>query len=390
MTGSNQHRIDHFPAPQRDHVADLHDVVVLPRAAEGTASSAPPVVIGNVVPFARPRREPEDAAAAAVAADMPLPAAPSASRGRLKFVGFVAASLLAHTALYFVFNREPEPMASIGLEAISVEIVLGANMPAGPASSQGQSEAQSAPANDPEPKPADTETAKPDAAKDATPVEEARVVPPEPEEKPAETAAAPAETPPERVEPQPQSLAALPEPAPAPREPERAVAPPPEPAKPEIAPPPPRPEAKPKPVQKREVKPKAERDTKPKQEQPGPRARTASIDPAATGPRANAAGGVGAGRSQNDSNYRGLVAAHLARHKQYPAEARSRGDQGTGTVSFALDGGGRVTRVALGRGTGFATLDQELQAMVRRASPFPAPPDGRAMSFTVPVTFRFQ
>jgi hypothetical protein len=27
---------------------------------------------------------------------------------------------------------------------------------------------------------------------------------------------------------------------------------------------------------------------------------------------------------------------------------------------------------------------------VRRASPFPAPPDGRGMNFTVPVSFRIQ
>jgi protein TonB len=56
-------------------------------------------------------------------------------------------------------------------------------------------------------------------------------------------------------------------------------------------------------------------------------------------------------------------------------------------VNFSLDGGGRVTRVSLVRGTGSAILDQEATAMVRRASPFPAPPDGRAQNLTVPVNF---
>jgi len=32
-------------------------------------------------------------------------------------------------------------------------------------------------------------------------------------------------------------------------------------------------------------------------------------------------------------------------------------------------------------------LDQEILAMVRRASPFPAPPDGQPKSFTVPLNF---
>ena len=39
--------------------------------------------------------------------------------------------------------------------------------------------------------------------------------------------------------------------------------------------------------------------------------------------RRSAGSGRGAGRSSNDTNYRGLVSAHLARHKQYPADARS-------------------------------------------------------------------
>lgn len=107
-----------------------------------------------------------------------------------------------------------------------------------------------------------------------------------------------------------------------------------------------------------------------------------------TSPASAAAGGVGRGRSDASSNYRGMVAAHLARHKRFPADARSRGSQGSATVTFALDGGGRVTNVRLARGSGVASLDQEATAMVRRASPFPAPPGGRGMSFTVPVSFR--
>src|SRR5205085_2585289 len=102
------------------------------------------------------------------------------------------------------------------------------------------------------------------------------------------------------------------------------------------------------------------------------------------------ASGVGIGRAGTDSNYRGLVFAHLARHKQFPADARGRGEQGSATVTFSLDGGGRVTSVSLVRSTGFASLDQEAKAMVRRASPFPAPPDRHAVSFTAPATFRIQ
>ena len=101
-----------------------------------------------------------------------------------------------------------------------------------------------------------------------------------------------------------------------------------------------------------------------------------------------AANNVGVGRSDIDSNYAGIVSAHLRRHQQYPPDARSRGEQGTATVSFSLDGGGRVTSARLVRGSGIASIDQEVQAMVRRSSPFPPPPSGRGQSFTVPVSFR--
>ena len=100
------------------------------------------------------------------------------------------------------------------------------------------------------------------------------------------------------------------------------------------------------------------------------------------------ANNVGVGRSAIDSNYPGLVSAHLRRYQQYPSDARSRGDQGTATVSFSLDGSGRVTSARLARSSGIASIDGEVQAMVRRASPFPAPPGGRAQSFSVPVNFR--
>jgi protein TonB len=105
---------------------------------------------------------------------------------------------------------------------------------------------------------------------------------------------------------------------------------------------------------------------------------------------AAAPSGAGPGRSDAETNYRGIAAAHLARFKQFPAEARSRGEQGNSVVSFTIDGSGRVTRVALVRGTGIASLDQESQAMVRRASPFPAPPAGRPVSITAPVSFHLR
>jgi protein TonB len=102
-----------------------------------------------------------------------------------------------------------------------------------------------------------------------------------------------------------------------------------------------------------------------------------------------ASNSVGRGRSDASTNYRGLVSAHLARYKQMPGDLRNRGvgHLGSATVSFSLDGNGRVTSVRLARGSGVPSIDQETQAMVRRASPFPAPPSGQPANFNVLVNF---
>ena len=93
-------------------------------------------------------------------------------------------------------------------------------------------------------------------------------------------------------------------------------------------------------------------------------------------------------RSDHDTNYAELVSAHLRRPKQYPPDALSRGEQGKAAVSFSLDGDGRVTSARVVRGSGFASIDGDATAMVHRASPFPAPPSGRSVNFTLPVNYR--
>ncbi|WP_201159755.1 TonB family protein, partial [Rhodoplanes elegans] len=141
----------------------------------------------------------------------------------------------------------------------------------------------------------------------------------------------------------------------------------------------------PKPAARRAEAPRkpAERATKPRR-QDAPAARESRV--AAVAASAGSSG-IGVGRSDAQSNYPGLVLAHLARFKQYPGEARAQARGGIARVRFTLDGGGRVTGVALAQGSGHADLDQESVAVVRRASPFPPPPGGRPQSFTLPVRF---
>lgn len=300
----------------------------------------------NVVPFARPRRDdgPETPPVAIDGRPAPVPA----KDGRtVRALLFVLVSIVAHAAGLRLLDREPAPLASVGQQAITVELVLGDNRPTG-TTEQGGTAQTAAVDQQSEPEPREVEEAAP-AAQD-TPQ-------PQPQPQPAE--------------PEPAVTATAPEPGPAPAEP-KVTEPVPQPPAPNR----PRRETSP-------VKPEPPRDTR-----RGRRAehqREAALTPGSPDRSAN---GAGRGRSDADTNYRGLVAAHLARFKQFPADAKARGERGVATVTFRIDGSGRVTSVAVAHGTGFATLDHETESMVRRASPFPAPPDGRAASFTVPISFK--
>lgn len=189
----------------------------------------------------------------------------------------------------------------------------------------------------------------------------------------------------------------------APDEPDDAP-PPPEPVKQEVAedapelPPTPvpsdvvlpvaHPEPQPKPLDMQKPKP----EEKPKKEAKPTRRRQAPVTSAA--PRSEAAPsqrtaapspGASASNSRARASWAAMISAHLNRFKRYPRGAD--GITGRPVVRFSLDGSGRVTSASLVRSSGSSVLDDEAVSTVRRASPFPAPPDGRGASFSVPVNF---
>jgi len=94
-------------------------------------------------------------------------------------------------------------------------------------------------------------------------------------------------------------------------------------------------------------------------------------------------------RAQIDAWY-SKIAMRLERHKAYPRAARARGESGIVQLAFSIDREGHVMSSAIVKSSGYAALDQETMATVRRAQPFPVPPagiDGATFDFTVPVKF---
>jgi len=370
-----------LPRNETDRAGDFGAVV--PARAERAGQSSAAADSSNVIAFSRPRAsDARNAPEVVLPADLARPPGAMAAHEWMRRVGGATLSLLVHGSLFAVLMREPPPLASIGLEVMSVEIVLGATAPAGVATAPGENQVQSTSA--PEEKSTEVEQTESKATAQPQSVEVAKqeTAPEQKTEQPK------TETRPEEPKP---SVAMLESPTPeiataAPRETpdttDVTLLPQPEDKPVEKKP-------DPKPVQA--APPKPVKDAKPAQEQrrtAAPTREKAAKEAKASMPSSQA-NNVGVGRSNNDTNYPGLVSAHLRRYQQYPADARGRGDQGTASVTFGISGSGGVTSVRLARSSGVGSIDQEVQAMVRRASPFPAPPGGRAQSFTVPVNFRF-
>ncbi|MDA9405157.1 energy transducer TonB family protein [Bradyrhizobium sp. CCBAU 45389] len=91
--------------------------------------------------------------------------------------------------------------------------------------------------------------------------------------------------------------------------------------------------------------------------------------------------------SLSPASWQSLLMGHLERHKRYPSGARSRSESGVAYVRFTIDERGNVLSASLARSAGFAELDQEVLALVHRASPVPSPPPGAQRTITAPVRF---
>jgi len=191
-----------------------------------------------------------------------------------------------------------------------------------------------------------------------------------PDEKPVETRLAkvePAET---RIEPPPETVPQeqpVVEPAPLAPKPEATV------AVPVHKPPPP---------------PQKKKATRPMQLATAP-TRPPKVDERAVAP---SQGMPSPASRQAALSWNAAISAALERSKRYPADAKSRNEQGTAVVAFSINRSGQVLSSRIARTSGYPALDQETLATVARASLPPAPPEhpGAHFSFSVPIRFNIR
>jgi protein TonB len=249
----------------------------------------------------------------------------------------------------------------IGIEAITVDIVLGDNRAAGAASSAGPDQVDAIEVDEVKPDERAVEDKRPTDAREVKP-EEARTdlakEPPVEQPKELKTELQP------QQQPEQQQVVAIVE----------------------------TPQAEMPTVLRRETPADAQATLSVRREQPKVARPAEPRQKKAARPSEASVAAAGSGRTAVASlaNYNGQVSAHMRRYQQYPAAARGSGVAGSGMVTFSITASGSVTSARVAKSTGAAVLDQEILAMVRRASPFPAPPDGQPKSFTVPLNFNLQ
>ena len=182
----------------------------------------------------------------------------------------------------------------------------------------------------------------------------------------------------------------------------------PEPPKPEIKKPePPKPEVKKEPLPAPDktpttvplskppvsVTPKEEQvsETNPKPEANPTRVITKAADAPQETKTVNAPSPEKVTSATND--YSSLLAAAIAKYKQYPKIAQMRGWQGLIIIELQLNPQGGVIYSQIKKSSGYDVLDQEALEMIKRASPFPQPPEAlRNKNFTVlvPISFKLE
>ncbi|MCX8995574.1 energy transducer TonB [Rhizobiaceae bacterium BDR2-2] len=219
-----------------------------------------------------------------------------------------------------------------------------------------------------------------------------------PEEQPVEEAELEPPPPPEPepvVEPEPVEdvTETLPEPDPEPTPIEQEVAKLMENVEvplPVARPQPPKPEVKK--VQEKPKRVEARKEEPRERPRPRPQASKGAVAAAAEVNRgtrnASARSSTGASSSSvSPARWQSRVQAHLARRKNQLVKTRDKSTQGTVYVRFNIDTSGNVLSVALSRSSGHPSLDQEVLALVQRASPVPAPPPDVSRTLTIPFEF---
>ena len=92
-------------------------------------------------------------------------------------------------------------------------------------------------------------------------------------------------------------------------------------------------------------------------------------------------------------SYSTTITKAISKQKRYPRIAQMRGWQGEIIAILEIDGKGNLITSKIDKTSGFKILDKEVIAMIKRASPLPAPPlelQSKVLTINVPISFKLQ
>lgn len=87
------------------------------------------------------------------------------------------------------------------------------------------------------------------------------------------------------------------------------------------------------------------------------------------------------------SSYAEIIASHIAHYRFYPLPARQRHEEGKVIIRIVVAHNGNLESSAILQTSGSHLLDSAALSTVKRASPYPQPPQGRYTTLMVPVTY---
>jgi periplasmic protein TonB len=104
-------------------------------------------------------------------------------------------------------------------------------------------------------------------------------------------------------------------------------------------------------------------------------------------PNAGQAKGLSPALARAQADWQRGLSERLKQYKRYPHEAQRRGVRGQVIVRFKVDDSGQLVFSEITRSSGSPILDEEALALLKRASPFQAPPPGAELDYTLPIRF---
>lgn len=102
---------------------------------------------------------------------------------------------------------------------------------------------------------------------------------------------------------------------------------------------------------------------------------------------------TGGGIQGVTTSYTAVLQSWLEKHKKYPRRARRRGQEGVVLLYFKMDSDGNVLSYTIKESSGYSQLDDEVEAMIKRAQPLPPIPEEMGkeiLELIVPVQFNLR